>query len=804
MTGRASVSPRWADLRKLLFAGAVLAGLCLFPGSAHGQTPVDRITQTIENQVRVRRAATHPLARPEFDAGRVAAGTRMDRMVLVLQPDADQEQNLERLLTAQQDSNSPSYHQWLTPEDFGRQFGVSDHDLNQVIRWLQDQGFEVEPVAESRRQVIFSGTARQVEAAFRTEIHEYRVNGAIHRANARDIEIPAALAAVIGGVVSLHDFRSKPMHARFQPAASSPEFTSGSTHYIVPGDFATIYDVNPLYGSSTNGNGQSIAIVARSNLLRTDIQAFRSKFGLPASDPNIIVNGSDPGVLSSDEQGEVELDTEWSGAIAPAASIQVVVSASTQTTDGITLSSQYIVNHNLAPIVSISFGSCESGMSRTENQFWNSLWQQAAAQGMTVLVASDDSGADGCDDPSSSTGSGSSVNGLCSSPYSTCVGGTQFNDTNNPAAYWSSANSATRASALSYIPEIAWNESGSNGGTGLWASGGGPSAIYSKPSWQTGRGVPADGHRDVPDVALAAAGHDGYLFYLNGSFYAGSGTSLGTPSFAGLMALLDGRFGARQGNANPSLYALAGKQSQGGPAVFHDITQGNNTVPGVMGYNAGAGYDLVTGLGSVDANLLVNVWNGGSAPPPQCTYSLAAPNAATDATAQSPAVMLTASSSACAWTVTSDSDWLTLPGGASGSGSEAVMYSLTANPSSAPRTGTLTIAGLAFTVTQAGAPCVYTLTAGPLRSNTSGFRGSITVSAPIGCTWNATSNVGWIAITAGAQGSGSGIVILTVAANTGPARKGTLSVAGYALTVIEAANGKLGLARPPVPKTAPQ
>src|SRR5581483_3294464 len=318
MTGRASVSPRWADLRKLLFAGAVLAGLCLFHGSAHGQTPVDRITQTIENQVRVRRAATHPLARPEFDAGRVAAGTRMDRMVLVLQPDADQEQNLERLLTAQQDSNSPSYHQWLTPEDFGRQFGVSDHDLNQVIRWLQDQGFEVEPVAESRRQVIFSGTARQVEAAFRTEIHEYRVNGAIHRANARDIEIPAALAAVIGGVVSLHDFRSKPMHARFQPAASSPEFTSGSTHYIVPGDFATIYDVNPLYGSSTNGNGQSIAIVARSNLLRTDIQAFRSKFGLPASDPNIIVNGSDPGVLSSDEQGEVELDTEWSGAIAPA------------------------------------------------------------------------------------------------------------------------------------------------------------------------------------------------------------------------------------------------------------------------------------------------------------------------------------------------------------------------------------------------------------------------------------------------------------------------------------------------------
>ena len=804
MTRHASASSRRAEFRKLFLVGAVLAGLCLFPWPVRGQAPEDRITRAIDNEVRVRRGGTHPLARPEFDAGRVAPDSRMERIVIVLQPDAEREQQLEQLLAAQQDSNSPQYHQWLTPQDFGRQFGISDHDLNQVVRWLQDQGFEVEPVPEGRRQVIFSGTAGQVETAFRTELHQYRVNGAIHHANASDIEVPAALAPVIGGVVSLHDFRSKPMHAGLRIAASSPEYTSGTIHYIVPGDFATIYNLGSLYGSSTDGTGESIAIVARSNLKLADIQAFRSKFALPAGDPTVIVNGSDPGVLSSDEQGEVELDTEWSGAVAPGATIQVVVSKSTQTTDGVQLSAQYIVNHNVAPIVSMSFGSCEAGMSRAENQFWNGLWQQAAAQGMTVLVASGDSGADGCDDPSSATGSGTSVNGLCSSPYSTCVGGTEFDDTKNPALYWSSANSTTRASALSYIPEIAWNESGSNAGSGLWASGGGASSVYAKPSWQTGKGVPSDGHRDVPDVALAAAGYDGYLFYLNGAFYSGSGTSLATPSFAGLVALIDGRFGARQGNANPTLYGLAAKQAQGGPAVFHDVVSGNNSVPGVQGYSAGTGYDLVTGLGSVDGNVLVNVWNGGSVPPPpNCTYSLGAAGASTDATAQSLSVMLSASANTCSWTVTSDSNWLVVTSGTPGTGSQTVTYTVGANPSSSARTGTLTIAGLAYTVTQSAAACTYSVAAGTLQPAASGFSGSISVTAPTGCAWAASSAAAWITVVSGAHGSGTGTVAFIVAANTGAARRGLLNVAGYTFVITEAPRGRLGLVRSPAPRTVP-
>ncbi|HEY1239496.1 MAG TPA: protease pro-enzyme activation domain-containing protein [Bryobacteraceae bacterium] len=791
----------WADLRKLLFFAALLSILCLFPKSVKGQAG-DRIREPINEEMRVRRAGTHPFVRPEFDAGRVEAETPLERMILVLQPDAAQSQELEELLAAQQNSASPLFHQWLTPEDFGRRFGLSDHDLNQVVRWLQDHGFTIESVAGGGRQIVFSGTASQVENAFRTEIHEYRINGVVYHANARDVEIPAALAPVVSGIVSLHDFHSRPMHARIAPASSVPDYTAGGgVHYVAPGDFATIYNLWPLYGSSTTGSGQSIAVVARSNLKLDDVQGFRSKYALPPNTPNVIVNGKDPGVSSSDEQGEVTLDAEWAGAVAQSASIQVVVSASTQTTDGVALSAQYIVNHNLAPIVTVSFGGCESAMGRSANQFWNGLWQQAAAQGMSVFVASGDAGAAECDDASATTGTSADVNGLCSSPYSTCVGGTQFDDTATPGAYWLSSNSSTRGSATGYIPEIAWNESAS--GTGLWASGGGASHTYSKPSWQTGPGVPADGHRDVPDVSLASAAHDGYLFNLNGQSYSASGTSVATPSFAGLMALIDGRQGGRQGNANPSLYTLATNQAKGGSTVFHDIASGNNSVPGVTGYTAGHGYDLVTGLGSVDANLLVNAWGNGNAPPPApCTYSLSAGNAAPDATAQGLTVVLTASSPSCSWTAGSDSTWIVITSGASGTGTQTVTYSVSANPSSLARTGTLTIAGLALTVTQAGTSCIYSVRAGSLRLPAGGFNGSVAVASPAGCGWTATTDVSWLRINSGASGNGTGAVTFTALPNAGGTRRGTLVVAGYTLKVTQQARSRIGIAMMPEPATS--
>ena len=614
-----------------------LLSFCVFLAIASAQEldyrsarPSARITGVVDDSVRVARPGNvHPLARAEFDAGAAPAETRMDRMILLLKPDAAQESALEALLAAQQDPQSPEYRRWLTPEEYGARFGVADSDLNTLVAWLTAHGFQAEPAPASRRQIVFSGTAGQVQSAFHTEVHIYNVNGARHYANAQDPSIPQAFGEVVAGVVSLNDFESQPMHHGLAPIGSSqPEFTSGGTHYLAPADFATIYDSASLYTQSIDGTGQSVAVAGRSNLNLSDVQSFRSQFGLPANNPTVIVNGTNPGIVSSSEQTEATLDVEWSGASAPKASIQFVVSASTNTSDGITLSSQYIVNNNLAPVLTLSFGNCEAVIGSAGNQFWSSLWQQAAAQGMTVLVAAGDSGAAGCDSPSSATAvQGAAVNGLCSSPYSTCVGGTQFSDTANPSAYWSASNSSTFASALSYIPEAAWNQSGTvAGGSDLWAGGGGASEVYSKPAWQLGPGVPADGRRDVPDVSLTASTHDAYIIEMNGSLYAVGGTSAPTPAFGGLMALAAQKAAARLGNANPELYALATSQANAGPAVFHDATTGNNSVPGQTGFNAGVGYDLVTGLGSVDAALLVNHWGGGATSAPSLQLSASAPS----------------------------------------------------------------------------------------------------------------------------------------------------------------------------------
>ncbi len=578
--------------------------------------PRDRITGVIDDQARNTLAGNrHALARPEFEVGAVVPDYPMDRMILTFKPDARQQRALDQLVAEQHDPQSPYYHQWLTPQSFGEHFGVSENDLTQVTNWLQLHGMRVEEITAGRRSLVFSGTAAQVESAFHTQIRVYRVRGELHHANASDPQIPQALARVVAGPVSLHDFRKQPLHQVVRKV--SPEFSYYGSYYLAPADFATIYNVTPLYQQAIAGSGQSVAIVGRTNIHMSDVELFRSSFGLPANNPQIILNGSDPGVVSGGEESEADLDVEWSGAVARNASIKFVVSASTNSSDGVDLSAQYIVNHNLAPVISTSFGLCEARLGSAGNSFLNSLWQQAAAQGITAFISSGDSGAAGCDPASASSGSaGQGVNGLCSTPYDVCVGGTEFNDKSNPGRYWSPNNDpTTQASAVSYIPENVWNESGSLG-SGLWASGGGVSTLYAKPSWQSGLGVPADGKRDVPDVSLTAAGHDAYLVFIEGSLNAISGTSAASPSFAGLMALVVQKTAARQGNANSVFYALAKKQrSAGGAAIFHDVTSGNNSVPGVTGFNAGSGYDLATGLGSVDANLLVTHWADAFATP---------------------------------------------------------------------------------------------------------------------------------------------------------------------------------------------
>jgi pseudomonalisin len=647
--------------------------------SAAGTAPRQQLDET--DRV-VLPGTIHPRLRTAVDLGRTAADRPMKRIVLVLGLRPGARADLDTLLAAQADPASPLYHKWLTPNEFGARFGASRAAVANVAAWLVSHGFTIDEVARGRGWINFSGTARQVEETFDTEMHDYDVAGTVHHANALQPSIPRALAGVIQGIVSLNDFRRPPLHHRIQalPAAAgqpkaNPNYSSAGFNYLAPADFATIYGLGSVYGNNLTGSGQAIAIVARTDILLSDVAAFRSVFNLPANDPVVAYNGATPGDLGGDEETEADLDTEWSGAVAPNATVYLVVSASTDTTDGVDLSAQFIVDNNLAPVMSTSFGSCEAEMN-SDLAFYNNLWSQAASQGITSMVAAGDAGAAGCQTGGDTTGTGRAVNGLCSTKYDVCVGGTEFMDANNPAAYWSSTNNQTTlGSALSYIPEMAWNESGTvSGGGNLWATGGGASSVYTKPTWQVAPGVPADGLRDVPDVALTAAGHDGYLVMQDGLFTVVGGTSAASPSFAGLMSLVVQQTAARQGNANTVLYPLAASQygSSHGPAVFHDVTTGNNSVPGVTGYACTTAYDQATGLGSVNAAQMVASWTGSAG-----SAGCQAPAAPTD-------LFATASGTSgvqLAWNAVSGATQYTVLRSTSGSGGPYDLAGLVTNAS---------------------------------------------------------------------------------------------------------------------------
>jgi hypothetical protein len=543
---------------------------------------------------------TPVFARPELDIGPLDGAVPFERMVLVLKRRAGTDDDLRQLLEAQQNPSSPLYHQWLMPEEFGARFGPTDSDLKDVEAWLQRSGFTVDEVANGRGWINFSGTVADVERVFNTQIRQYRVDGQVLHANASDPQIPRDFVGVIQGIASLNNNFSRPLHHVVE-RKKEPQYGTG-THSLAPSDFATIYNVSPLYSAGYDGTGQAIAVVGRTDININDVRTFRSFFGLPAKDPLFIHNGSAPGINA--DEGEADLDVEWSGAVGRNTTIDFVISASTQSSDGVALSSQYIVNHNLAPVITISYGQCEDVMSSSDLAFWGNTWAQAAAQGITVFVSSGDSGASGCDFGGSSFGSFAAVSGLCTSPYDVCVGGSEFLDSASPGAYWSSGGNA-----LSYIPESAWNESGAvSGGDGLWSTGGGASFVYGKPSWQSCPGVPNDGARDVPDLSLTAAQHDGYNVVQEGFLEVFGGTSASAPSMAGIMSLLVQKTGAWQGNANPTFYTLARNQYNGGTVAFHDVTTGNNSVPGVSGFNCTFGYDQSTGVGTANATALANAW----------------------------------------------------------------------------------------------------------------------------------------------------------------------------------------------------
>ena len=589
----------------LVIAMGTVALFALTPALANSPPIID------DNDTVILHGNVNTLARPEFDHGETSASLPMERMILTLKLSPEKQAKLDGFLSELHDQSSPNYRQWITPEEFGERFGPATDDIDAITRWLSSHGFVVEQVAKGRTWINFSGTVADVERTFHTQIHEFDVKGRLHHANVQAPSIPRGLADLVVGIVSLNDFPRKSMINSVQPVTQTgalPNYTSGSTHYLSPGDFATIYNVNALYNAGIDGIGQSIAIVGRTHPSSSDWSTFRSIMGLSSNSPQVMVNGPDPGDLGAAEDYEADLDVEWSGAVAPNAAILFVVSKSTYSTDGVDLSAQYIVDNNLAPVMSTSFGECESDLGSSENNFYNNLWQQAVSHGITSFVSAGDAGAAGCNSGGDTSGSVIGVNGLASTQYNVAVGGTEFNEGSD--TYWNTTNGSWYTSAISYIPEIVWNESGTvSGGSDLWSTGGGFSSLYSKPAWQVAPGVPIDGKRDMPDVSLSAAKHDAYLIESQGGLYAVGGTSASTPSFAGLMGLIVQKTGQRQGNANARFYQLGNAQyGAGGVAVFHDTTSGNNSVPGVIGYSSTTGYDLCTGLGSVDANALVKNW----------------------------------------------------------------------------------------------------------------------------------------------------------------------------------------------------
>jgi subtilase family serine protease len=527
-----------------ILAGALIGSTALFCASAlqaQSFTPLQRITGKVdESQLVTLKGNTHPAANTKNDVGRVSSDLSMTDLILVLSRDAAQQAAFEQFVSSQYDANSSNYHQWLTPEQVGENFGPSEADIATVSNWLTGHGFSVDEVTKDRMTIRFSGTASQVESAFHTEIHNLQVNGVSHIGNMSDPQIPTALGSVVVGVKALHDFHAHPLHhvgstvtrdaasgkwKREAGATSASGTDSGKTalsrehpqfgitgtydgsSYLVedvaPYDFATIYNVLPLWNSGIDGTGQTIAIAGTSSIRTADVKTFRTAFGLPTTNTAntpILQSGNSKALTvctastssgsscTIDDQIENALDVEWSGAVAKNAQIVLVASyPASSSDDNLYDSEKYIVENvgtSSSPVygvhvMNVSYGECELANGTAENVLYYNLWSQAATEGLAVFVASGDSGSASCDQGGDSNGVpyaaeyGLTVSGLTSTPYNTSVGGTDFNwcalPTSSSSAectaspYWNSTNSSTtKASALGYVPEVPWNDTCTN------------------------------------------------------------------------------------------------------------------------------------------------------------------------------------------------------------------------------------------------------------------------------------------------------------------------------------------------------
>ena len=650
--------------------------------------------------------AVHPAAASAQDLGELDGAVPIEHIQFALRRPPERQAALDALIQAQNDPASPSFRQWLTPEQVGTEFGPAASDVIAIRTYLEGEGFTVNTVSSSQMWIDFTGTASDVQRSLRTGLHRFRVPaGDVYTSATQAAELPAALLPAVGAIVSLSNF---PFHAQHHPA---PAFVAGNAQFIGAQDFYTIYNELPLLqaGTPIDGTGQTIALIERTNINAADVTAFRSSFAVSPPTPILSVqHGSasvacgNPGIPSTDEETEAVLDTEWAGAVAPGASLLLMSCAGTQSTDGLLLSLESVIEDDLAGILSLSYGETELGETSL-GSFLSGLYEQATAQGQTVVVSSGDSGPDAESQGSNLARHGLNVNVLGSTAYNISAGGTDFQDQFNQtidggtgygvSAFWNATNGPGQLTAKGYVPETTWNNTcassllnAAKGGRSAgplalcddaaqrnsylepMAGSGGQSLLNARPTWQTGTvyGLPSTSTysgRLLPDISLfASAGVWGHAlsFYqsdLSPSMASAGGTSFVAPQLAGVFALIAQKTRARVGLANVELYTLAGQQfgtssytgssCNGSGAsgtgetsslpsascLFYDVQTGNNSVACRSGsancdadlgqtygllaastaapqpaYTAGEGYDLATGIGSLNIQHLVNSW----------------------------------------------------------------------------------------------------------------------------------------------------------------------------------------------------
>jgi hypothetical protein len=822
-----------AFLRSSFLAGSLLLTAAFIAGPAITAQTLNRITQNVDVSRVQPLPDHHPLwASAANSNGLAPADLPLNQLTLVLSRSPQQEQAFEQFLAGQQNPASPDFHHWLTPAEVGERFGLSGQDVATITAWLQSQGLQVNWVSPSRVFIGFAGTAANVGRAFQTEMRYYNVNGEQKLSVNSDPMVPAALLPAIKGIRGLYTIDEHPLYqARAMQSVSPLETANSGNHYLAPADFATIYDLP----ASLTGAGITIGIVDRSRTNFADFSNFRSLTGSSFPNPTEIVptafGGLDPGpaytappggTTTFGEQGEATLDVLRAGSVAPGASLLLVVA--TSASGGIDVDTQYLVQTTPVPaqVMTISFGACESSAGAAGVTFWDTLFQQAVAEGISVFVSSGDAGASGCDTHGSAPPASplaNSPNYICSSSYATCVGGTEFNEGGNPSQYWTSSNGSGLKSVFGYIPEGAWNESTASN---VAASGGGVSSVIPTPSWQTGAGVPAaQAGRYTPDISFSSSGHDGYF----GCFAAGGagcvvsnggysfeyfyGTSAAAPDMAGIAALLDQELGAPQGNLNPQIYSMAATA----PAAFHDVTVAtsgvvtcdintasmcNNSIALLSGggaqpgYLVGTGYDEVTGLGSLDVAVFLNNFS-----PPITTptvalqlypsssittaQSLIVTVTVSGATTLTPTGSVTLSSGSYSATATSLSNGyasFTIAAGALAAGSDTLTASYTPDASSSAR---YNAASGSTNVTVTAVPLIVpTIWVGASATLSTAQQVQVSISVSGGA--GNTVPTGTVTLTSGAYTSAPANVAGGMAAITIPAL--TLAAGTDTLTVV--------------------